>query len=190
MYANNKTSDKEEKISINLTEAEYDKLEGLLKELDMRGIKYKYNADVLRIIIKSALENRERLDFYLEKKQAAKDYFHPEEDGFNSEAFAGTFIDRAKGKLRTNLLLNAGSCRIYISRDNGARIDRHNGGIVILDVKGTKRKSRAGDCSVSFGLGSIKQAQIYNTESGERQEYRYLPAERMPAQKVLELVLE
>lgn len=190
MYAKNSTSDKEEKISINLTETEFEKFEELSRELDIRGIRIKNNSDLLRIVIKSALDNRETLEGYLEKKQAAKEYFNPEEDGFNSEAFAGTFIDKAKGKLRMSLLLNADTCRIYAGRDNGAKIDRHNGGIVMLNVEGTKRKARAGDCGVSFGLGSIRQVQIYDTGSGERQEYRYLPAERAPAQKVLELVLE
>jgi len=190
MYAKNSTGDKEEKISINLTKTEFEKFEELPGELDMRGIKLRNNSDLLRIVIKIALENRETLEGYLEIKQAAKEYFNPDEDGFNSEAFAGTFVDNAKKKLRMSLLLNADICRVYAGRDNGAKIDRHNGGIVMLNAEGTKRKGRAGDCSVSFKLGSIRQVQIYDTETGERQEYRYLPAERAPAQKVLELVLE
>lgn len=183
-------SDKEERISINLTKSELNNIEELSKELNLRGIKIKNKSDALRLVIKCALDNREKLDNYLDKKQAAKNHFNPEKDGFKSEAFAGTFIDRLQEKLKLNLLLNAGTCRVYAGRDMGAEVDRHNGGLIILRVKGQKRKTRAKNCRVSFSLRAINKVQIFDTESGERQEYRYLPSERFPSHKAIELDLE
>ena len=190
MRINSYSVDKEERISINLTDEEFKSFEELFKELKQREIETKNNSDALRMLIKCALENREKLDSYLDKKQAAKNDFNPEINGFSSDAFARTFIDTAKKRLKMNLLLNADACRVYAGRDMGAEIDPHNGGLIILWAKGQKRKNRAENCRVSFSLTSIDKVQIYDAELGERQEYYYLPAERFPSQKILELDLK
>ena len=96
MSIKNYSTDKEERICINLTESEYGSIKVLLQDLSLRGATVRNDSELLRMVVKYALENREKLDNYLEKRQATINNFSPEEDGFKSEAFAGTFIDRAK----------------------------------------------------------------------------------------------
>lgn len=186
------STDKEERISINLTESEFKRIADLQKDLNLRGVKVRNNSEVLRMVVKCALENRKKLNNYLEKRLVTITGFNPEIDGFNSEAFARTFIDPAKAKLGINLLIISGMCRVYAGRGAWAEIDPHNGGLLILKGNpdgGQKRKSRADNCRVSFSLGDIKKVQIYDHELGKKQEYRYVPVEKLPPQKILELDL-
>jgi len=183
----------DEKISINLTESEYDSLEEIIKELNLRRLNIKNRSAALRTVVNCALENPEKLADHLEKKLASKDYFSPEKDGFKSEAFAGTFIDLATNKLKINLLIKTPVCRVYAGLGATAETDGYQGGHIILkgNPEGSqKRKTRVKNCKVSFGLGSIEKVQIYDQESGEMLPYHYTPAEKFPPQKVLELDLK
>jgi hypothetical protein len=185
----------DEKISINLTESEYDSLEDIIRELNLRGLNIKNRSEALRKVVNCALENPEKLGDYLENKLASKDYFSPEKDGFKSEAFVLTFIDPLFNinKLKVNLLIKTPVCRVYVGLGSKAEIDRYNGGHVIFkgNPEGSqKRKNRADNCKVSFGLKAIDKVQIYDQESGEILPYHYIPAEKFPPQKILELDLK
>jgi len=183
----------EEKISINLEDPEYDSLDNIIQELNLRGLKIKNKSEALRTAASCALENPEKLSSFIEKKLASKNDFSPEKDGFKSEAFVQTFIDLAKNKLEINLFIETPICRVYAGKDSIAETDRYNGGHVTLKGnpdKSQKRKKRAGNCRVSFGLGAIDKVYICDKETGEIQPYHYMPKDRFGLEKILKLDLD